>query len=402
MKRIYTIALMIAGLILIPLRGFPSSDGPPVAQPLVREGDFAIELVKALNLGTPQDEADAENILISNDIAPQNGWISDYPVTPDILGDLQNAINDAADAGRLPIQKDEALKSLETVAEDFGLGVSVDTTGGASRDNGPPESSSQENAEVINSYYDDNGPPVISYYPPPPEYYYLYAWVPYPFWSDGYFFTGYFCLHDFDRIIVIHSARRVCTNHFIDQRTRGVVFINPATRGIQRHFRNESGFTSRQVQRGEAAIFHRHVEQGGNTQSEHRDFTGQFSSGHPVPSTGPKKYPPRSPYHKDGGMSQTSGSRPDAGDNDNDGDRGYNPAPNGAGRGHFTQFHNNMTGNVDHDGAYRNRSDNDGPGRDESFGNFHDNNGANSNGYSGGWHGGSSGGFRGGGYRYRR
>ena len=47
---------------------------PPVAQPLVREGDFAIGLVKVLEIGIPQKEADAESMLDSAGIAPRNGW----------------------------------------------------------------------------------------------------------------------------------------------------------------------------------------------------------------------------------------------------------------------------------------------------------------------------------------
>jgi len=50
------IALVI-GLLLIPVMIYaqpqPSTTkSPPVEQPLVREGDFAVDLVKQLNLGT--------------------------------------------------------------------------------------------------------------------------------------------------------------------------------------------------------------------------------------------------------------------------------------------------------------------------------------------------------------
>jgi hypothetical protein len=71
----------------------PASNAPPpVSQQLVAEGDFALKLVTALNLGTPNNEAQAEDILTSVGIAPKNGWIADYPMTPIIIGELQNAV----------------------------------------------------------------------------------------------------------------------------------------------------------------------------------------------------------------------------------------------------------------------------------------------------------------------
>ena len=69
---------------------------PPVAQPLVREGDFAVKLVSALNLGQTDNEAEAESILSHAGIAPTNGWIADYPVTPEIVGELLQSIQAAA------------------------------------------------------------------------------------------------------------------------------------------------------------------------------------------------------------------------------------------------------------------------------------------------------------------
>ena len=79
MKTLFIVGLAIAGLLLMPLAGLSQSDQstsavPPVAQPLVREGDFAIGLVKVLEIGIPQNEADAESMLDSAGIAPRNGW----------------------------------------------------------------------------------------------------------------------------------------------------------------------------------------------------------------------------------------------------------------------------------------------------------------------------------------
>ena len=99
---------------------------PPVASVLVREGDFATRLVSALEIGTAANETEAETLLASVGIAPKNGWISDYPITPDILGELQDAVAAAADSERLALDEYEALAALEIGVADFGLSVVVD------------------------------------------------------------------------------------------------------------------------------------------------------------------------------------------------------------------------------------------------------------------------------------
>jgi len=71
-----------------------------------------MELVGALNIGTAKNEAEAETMLVTAGIAPRNGWISDYPVTPDIIAELENAVSEAADANRLPVRKESALEAL--------------------------------------------------------------------------------------------------------------------------------------------------------------------------------------------------------------------------------------------------------------------------------------------------
>ena len=92
--------------------GKASTQAPSIAQTLIREGDFAMKLADKLKIGTPQSEAEAENILASSGIAPRNGWIADYPVTPDIIGELQNTVSGAVDSGKLAVNKDEAMKSV--------------------------------------------------------------------------------------------------------------------------------------------------------------------------------------------------------------------------------------------------------------------------------------------------
>jgi len=58
---------------------------PPIAQTLIREGDFAIKLSKALKIGQAKNEAEAESTLASSGIAPKNGWIADYPREAEVL-----------------------------------------------------------------------------------------------------------------------------------------------------------------------------------------------------------------------------------------------------------------------------------------------------------------------------
>jgi hypothetical protein len=201
---------------------------PPIAQPLVREGDLAVKLVGVLNLGAAANETEAESILGSAGIAPRNGWIADYPVTPDIIGELQQSISDAADSKRLSMSRDEALKALQDVTAESNLSVKPYTPDQTA---GNPESyENYPNPDVINNYYATQGPPVVTYYAPPPDYFYLYAWVPYPFWWYGFWFPGFFCLHDFHRVVIINKRVVVISNHFVDPRTNRVYRIGPAAR----------------------------------------------------------------------------------------------------------------------------------------------------------------------------
>jgi hypothetical protein len=141
---------------------------PPIPQTLIREGDFAIDLAESLKLGRASNEAEAESLLASVGISPKNGWIADYPVTPDIIGELQDSIGAAADSGKLAMNKDAALKALQDLIVRQGLPVSVDTDQGTEAE--PAQSYGEySNPEVINNYYYEQGPPVVTYYPPPPD-----------------------------------------------------------------------------------------------------------------------------------------------------------------------------------------------------------------------------------------
>jgi len=273
------IVIVTAGLLTLPLSVYAQTDqmpsgAPPVAQTLIREGDFAVKLAGALKIGTAKNEVEAETMLGSSGIAPKNGWIADYPVTPDIIGELQSAVTAAADAQKLPMGKDEALNAFQNLIAEFGLAVSPSSTGKYA------ENQPQPNSTVINNYYYDEGPPVVTYYPPPWDYYYLYAWVPYPFWWGGFYFPGFFCLHDFHRVVVVGHRRCVVTNHFFDHKTNRVFAIDPARRRTGETFRtgdvsHNRGFNSNEGRRGASSILERSHERMGNSGNNMNVTTGK-------------------------------------------------------------------------------------------------------------------------------
>jgi len=240
MKKFLAIALALALCLMSAPAAYPqarqtANAPPPVAANLVREGDFATRLVSELDIGTAENEAEAESMLASVGIAPKNGWISDYPVTPDILGELQDAVAAAADSDRLPMGKDQALETLESVSADLGLSVVADTSGEYA-ETPPPVNSEYTQPTVINNYYYREGPPVVTYYPPPPDYLYLYAWVPYPFWCSSFFFSGFFILHDFHKVCIVHKHVIVVSNSFYNRGHRKFFRVDPANRRRGRSF----------------------------------------------------------------------------------------------------------------------------------------------------------------------
>ncbi len=102
---------------------------PPVGAPTVREGAFAMMLAEALSIGHPSSEAEAESMLGTAGIAPRNGWIADYPVTPDILGELRDSVTYAAQARTIPIDEATALKTLEDVQASANMSLSPGPAG---------------------------------------------------------------------------------------------------------------------------------------------------------------------------------------------------------------------------------------------------------------------------------
>lgn len=248
------------------------ADKPPIAQPLVREGDFAVKLTAALNLGTPTNETEAESLLSSVGIEPRNGWIADYPVTPDIIGELHTAVTEAANAGKLAMGKDAALKAAQEVTSGSGLSITTDAT--VQQGNTAPGTNYPE-TPVINNYYYDEGPPVVTYYSPPPDYAYMYTWVPYPFWGWNFWYPGYFVLVDFH--VRLHGRGghgEFVSNHFRDTRSGGISRIDPAnrSRGGTLPVRQGSGLSSPSARSGAQAILR--SSQGRTSMGTSRVFRG--------------------------------------------------------------------------------------------------------------------------------
>jgi len=267
--------VIILGMLMMPLVVYAQSEqrgaqAPPVEQSLVPEGDFALKLVPALKMGTTENQAEAVDMLSSVGITPRNGWIADYPVTPDIIGELETAIIAAADAKKLPIEKDEALKAFQNLTAEFGLGAASESSDeyAQAQSKGYAE---YPDSTVINNYYYDVGPPVVTYYPPPWDYYYLYGWVPYPFWWHGFHFGGFFVLHDFHRVVHVHKKVVVVSNHVTHPVTKKVVTIDPVKRRGGDAFRDEKdrlhrrGFRSPEVRKGAESISERSRERRGSS-----------------------------------------------------------------------------------------------------------------------------------------
>jgi hypothetical protein len=247
MKNIQIVSVVIS-LLLIPLvnpvQSVQSiSEPPPVAPSLVRQGDFATILVYELNLGRPFSEEHAQQMLADIGIAPKNGWISDYPMTPDIIGELQDAVIRVASYGYLSMEQTEAVNIFQSLVADFELPIIPDRNGTKHIETPPSETHIHYiEPTVIHNYYYHSGPPVITYYPPPHSYYSLYSWVHYPFWWEGFWFSGFFVMRDFHRTshVVILSSYGYPKHFRSHTRVIGVVsnrkkrYIH-TPRGVVRH-----------------------------------------------------------------------------------------------------------------------------------------------------------------------
>ncbi len=216
MKSLFWTFILLIGIVLAPVAvAAAAGTNFPISQSLVREGTFATELAGALQLGPVTDEAQAESLLSSAGIMPKNGWIADYPVTPDIVGELHDAVAQAAVSGGVNMAEDDAVSAFQGVVDKYGLAVTADSqTAPADVSSAPQCSAGQD----VNDYYNTEGPPVVTYCAPPEAYGYLYSWVPYPFWWSEFWFPGFFVLVDFDRDVVVHHHHHHFSNHFFDRK----------------------------------------------------------------------------------------------------------------------------------------------------------------------------------------
>lgn len=246
----------------------PANGTPAVEQALIPESVLATQMVEAFKLGQPQDEAKAEAVLSGLGIEPRNGWISDYPVTPSVIGDLEKGVAAAAEQGKISLPKDQAVKVFGEIKTRLGLEVKpaanaqpapaanpgnatiysyTDKKGvihytdqyqsipdefrqnakiiaqprqpeisGSAPPSEPkvPRFEDNPNPQIINNYYYEQGPPVVTYYAPPDPYYYLYSWISYPFWYTGLYYPGYFVLNNFHRRVYFDRRPYTVTHHY--------------------------------------------------------------------------------------------------------------------------------------------------------------------------------------------
>ena len=264
-----------------------TAGNPPLEQPLIREGDLAMKLVEALKLGTPESETEAESTLASVDITPRNGWIADYPVTPDIIDELQSAVGEAAESGKIAVVKEAALETFRGVMNEYNVSVKADTSGkGAGETTGP----NYPDSTVENNYYYDEGPPVVTYYSPPPDYAYLYTWVPYPFWWWDVWFPGFFILADFDAHVDRHrhghdhdrDHGKLISNHFVDPKTGRMFRIDPANRFHGGTFSDRAGAVGSRPSAKSGAQAILNTSRGRAATGAYREFRGYGASGSPT------------------------------------------------------------------------------------------------------------------------
>ncbi len=93
------------------------------ARSSVTEGDFAVQLTEALNLGKSDNPEEAEGLLVGSGIEPRNGWITDRPMTRPIVIEIERSVVEAIDSGQLDMGKKEAIETVEGVAANFHFPV---------------------------------------------------------------------------------------------------------------------------------------------------------------------------------------------------------------------------------------------------------------------------------------
>jgi hypothetical protein len=149
----------------------------------------------------------------------------------------------------------------------------------------------------------------VTYYPPPWDYYYMYAWIPSPFWYSGFYFPGFYVLHDFHRGIFFHNRRCVVTNHITDHRTGRVFALDPA----RRHAGGAPGgsparqvrtFNSPEARNGARSILERSRERAGSRSTSPSTAIRERNGRNPAYSGSGRT---NNPYRKEGNLTGFSG-----------------------------------------------------------------------------------------------
>jgi hypothetical protein len=96
---------------------------PSAEQTQVPEGTFAVQLAEALKLGPISGGTKAEELLSNLGIKPSNGWVSERPITPVALNDIEKGISAASDQKKIALKKDQALKLFGDIKAKLGLNV---------------------------------------------------------------------------------------------------------------------------------------------------------------------------------------------------------------------------------------------------------------------------------------
>ncbi|MBF6649037.1 hypothetical protein [Methylobacter sp. BlB1] len=96
---------------------------PSAEQARVAESTFAVQLAEALKLGPISSGTNAEELLSNLGIKPSNGWVSERPITPVALNDIEKGISAASDQKKIALKKDQALKLFGDIKAKLGLNV---------------------------------------------------------------------------------------------------------------------------------------------------------------------------------------------------------------------------------------------------------------------------------------
>jgi len=186
----------IVFLFLIPFFCYGQSEQNAVKAPagspgLVREGNFALHLAEALKLGTAKNEAEAESMLALADIAPKNGWITDYPLTADMIGEVRKSISVALDSGKIAMNKNEALLAVQVLIDSQWKSPAA-----PSKEQAREYGDNQPTADQGYDPYDNPEPYYSPYYvySPYPSYYGYYPFpylYPYPYFRGGFVIRGF-------------------------------------------------------------------------------------------------------------------------------------------------------------------------------------------------------------------